>query len=604
MSDAPDSNCRDLATPKEHVPELRLPYTTAYEVSSSLASLCSYLSPTVPEVFDVTLANSSRDPFGVAESVPADLNRFVLRVPGLQSAVPLRLVPCDITTNLFAGPPGQFVIVVRLAPPSLAGKILLRGASVPLGLHATLISLEERLWEYRDAPEKAKFEEECQHALTRLHAHLPRAAVLSGPSLDTSAILPERLEATLASQGLPLAQGGGYSARMLNPRQFGCLEKNLTGEQVALVEYNWQQTSATFFDLLEVAHIQVPTAFRTPLRAGAKAPRIAFSSGLTVSLEHGPGQFRWPDSVFEKRRKAEKVRKAIAAKGTEAIGWYQSFHEWDEKSWGIYLKDEALLDLAADLANRLPPASQVGAMRFALWAVCLFVMEHERFHSRVDRVALMLESATRRSLYRRYFRGAYARSKAKGPVEEALAEHAGHTQLRLGLEAMVSVGQTSKDEARTILDFFIELSASAPPGYRDWQVGNDPVSKRRLLVELGAGRPHGISESCPPLEYLFESGILILDSSDVPLHVPVGGAIEDALLRPIKRRILAREFGDGGFVERTDRGKGSHTLFEHPDGRTFTLPGHDEISPGVSRRALRVLAMTADEWRRERAGAN
>ena len=52
-----------------------------------------------------------------------------------------------------------------------------------------------------------------------------------------------------------------------------------------------------------------------------------------------------------------------------------------------------------------------------------------------------------------------------------------------------------------------------------------------------------------------------------------------------------------GFERLPRRGKGSHTRYRHPDGRTATLPNHPgDIDPGLIRALLSQISVSRDDY--------
>ena len=71
-------------------------------------------------------------------------------------------------------------------------------------------------------------------------------------------------------------------------------------------------------------------------------------------------------------------------------------------------------------------------------------------------------------------------------------------------------------------------------------------------------------------------------------------------LAPVKPRDLARILRDLGFV--MVRQRGSHTFWQHLDGRTTVVPVHggEEISRGLLRKILRDVELDPEEFDRLR----
>jgi len=67
-------------------------------------------------------------------------------------------------------------------------------------------------------------------------------------------------------------------------------------------------------------------------------------------------------------------------------------------------------------------------------------------------------------------------------------------------------------------------------------------------------------------------------------------------LRPVPARALCKKLGKLGFVML--RQKGSHTFWQHPDGRATVVPVHkgEDIGKGLLRNILNDIQVTLEEF--------
>lgn len=109
----------------------------------------------------------------------------------------------------------------------------------------------------------------------------------------------------------------------------------------------------------------------------------------------------------------------------DALAWYQPIHYFG-MAWGIYIKEEAVLDLAAYLLEAVPFKRRfdrdmvAGAVRLSLAVIYL----HEAFHHRVESFAIGLEIVDHAKRYCPYHDKVFRPMRDQGSpdlIEEALA---------------------------------------------------------------------------------------------------------------------------------------------------------------------------------------
>jgi hypothetical protein len=196
---------------------------------------------------------------------------------------------------------------------------------------------------------------------------------------------------------------------------------------------------------------------RAPLPSRANAQRLGDLAGCQQT----------PRGGAEERQ----ARKVISVKGTEALGWYQSFHKYDESVWGIYLDDFTISHIALDLRDRLAEANANGYADYAkaLRAMIWLVAAHEWFHAQVDAAALLRELASSKPCFRAYFRHVYQQTiNHPTALEEALANYEALKFVQQRLQELVTLEQWTVEERAVSLQFIQDLFDASPPGYADF----------------------------------------------------------------------------------------------------------------------------------------
>lgn len=146
-----------------------------------------------------------------------------------------------------------------------------------------------------------------------------------------------------------------------------------------------------------------------------------------------------PEAVFDRgdtpthdwERIESEIRSRIRPGGgtpppvvLDALGWYQPIHYFG-LAWGIYIKEEAVLQLAIYLFEGIPEGrrsddAMLGVLRMALRVVYL----HEAFHHRIEWFATALEIVEREKRYTVYHDTVFKPLRTAGSdalLEEALA---------------------------------------------------------------------------------------------------------------------------------------------------------------------------------------
>ena len=296
--------------------------------------------------------------------------------------------------------------------------------------------------------------------------------------------------------------------------------------------------------------------------------------------------FNDPDAM------AKAGRDAVRKSSIDAFGWYQSFHIWDEDTWGIYLLAEKLDDIACTLHEDLRHVGERSPGLAMLLAVAM-VYQHELFHARVEASVSWQELNAVQPKLLRYNQNVYAALRGKDEwLEEALANWSSRSAILAQLPAWKTLGLVRDESSvQRVIDANLDLS---PPGYRNWRVGGKRETWRQFASELMTGKPAQLLKSLPlPNESLLADPLPFdLRVDDVPIRIVGHGVIADWLLAnpgtfsTPTRKEIERALKFFGYQCDKGRGKGSHELWSGEDKRAFPIPRRDPVSLTVFQKFL------------------
>ena len=147
----------------------------------------------------------------------------------------------------------------------------------------------------------------------------------------------------------------------------------------------------------------------------------------------------------------------------------------------------------------------------------------------------------------------------------------------------------------------------SPPGYRDWQLGDEPSTWSTFATQLCTGKPKlefpGIglplkSMLTEPVPYEFQT-------ADIPVHFVGKGVIADKLQsHPATFNVPSRRELEKAlkyFKHNLDAsgGKGGHQKWTGPDQRAFILPTRDPVSRCVFKTFLDHLGIDKPTYVRQ-----
>lgn len=296
------------------------------------------------------------------------------------------------------------------------------------------------------------------------------------------------------------------------------------------------------------------------------------------------------DRIFEQSRKPEPLPPPGAV---DALAWYLPFHYYGP-DWGIYIKEDEVLNLAAYIKLRLGGGPPKPHETKQLCRVALSILYlHEAFHHKVESFATRLEISRLSAVYLRYDEQVFRPLLGTDAVlEEALACFEMHSRLR---KEKSFHGDVRVDIKEAALSFLSDWIPHLPPGYRRGLDNHLPTELGVLMSQVSEGR---VTPSQSPNDWNIASHMIRgLFNQSLVAHVvvPVGAKptipwLDAARYLSISTRKVERHITrDFGYVD-TGRGKGSHRHY-HCIGRApITLPANRKsLSPGVQRQVASAL---------------
>lgn len=348
---------------------------------------------------------------------------------------------------------------------------------------------------------------------------------------------------------------------------------------------------------------RIPSAVFKPRRAdiaraefGDAGPRLDLSD-LGGALD----DLSLDDDRLDER--AGEVKGAISDGGFEAFAWYQSWHIWNEETWGIYLDAGALDRYALSLHADCKAAGVVCSQDLAAHLAINLIYEHELFHARVEAGLAWMELSALQPRYKRYKSNVYnALEFSPDWLEEALANWASWAWFQSpSTRAVLSDMGGDPDKLAPIIESSLDLS---PEGYKEWRKGEDLLVRRLFMGQLASGRERpDLQRLGLPIESLLDGPYPFdLRTSDVPFRFVGSGQIAERLLsNPAifnvpTRREVEKVLKFFGYEHEKARGKGSHEGWIKPGKGTFPLPTRDPLSQKVFRALLDHLGLTKQQY--------
>jgi len=395
------------------------------------------------------------------------------------------------------------------------------------------------------------------------------------------------IEEHLTRKGRPLAGASGYTASEVCLAAFEKLG--------LLVNYSAREEEAVLPTWIRWVQDYVSGAFASPLLAQVSSPPLlATTQVVQVAADDLLDTGNLEQIELESSGADERVRAGFVEGGSEALGWYQPYHCYDDAHWGIYLHGSRILDLGRVFYDRLrvqgcpqPIAGFELAMRL--------ILEHEMFHARMETFALQLELANKTAVFKPYNENVYRRALGSDKsLEEAVANYVAREIVHGLVKSWMQTRSWMQDNVDAVMDLIDELYSVSPPGYRHWYRAADTRTWRRLTAEAMTGvlEPE---EPLAPLEPALRSppqGVLGL--TEVPIWVVGDTALTDRFFSTPRRREVERFLKNRGYTPRP--GKGSHTVWVSSTGAHFTLPEKDPLSRLVFHNLLHHLGVSKQRY--------
>jgi predicted RNA binding protein YcfA (HicA-like mRNA interferase family) len=201
---------------------------------------------------------------------------------------------------------------------------------------------------------------------------------------------------------------------------------------------------------------------------------------------------RWREVEFELDRRSRGEFEFPPEEVLDALAWYLPIHYFGP-AWGIYIREDAILDLASMILGRLDPwdRGNLQIVQATVQAALTILYLHEAFHHKVESFAVRLEVVERGRRYLRYQRNVYQPlSGSDDQLEEGLAcaemiRRLGEPTYRRGLPDSVR---------RATVEFLRDWIPRLPPGYRQGVSLAEPESyeaaRAQLSSQLQEGRPY------------------------------------------------------------------------------------------------------------------
>jgi hypothetical protein len=241
-----------------------------------------------------------------------------------------------------------------------------------------------------------------------LVSHLPLAVIFPAPRSMNPARIEHAAAAAITASGWAMSRDGTYVG--LAPIPMG-------KERIALVTWSPSTCATSYPEVRWAVQRRLPRALLKPRLIQSSRPEFGealqpWDEGVIGSQaveEADP--FGIPDNLHlddtDSRRRVDEVRRDLKAHGFEAIAWFQSYHVWNEETWGIYVDapklDALALSFLDDFRSRGIGGSQTDAARLAFG----LIYAHELFHARVEAALSWMEINAEQPRYLRYKRRVY-----------------------------------------------------------------------------------------------------------------------------------------------------------------------------------------------------
>ncbi len=428
--------------------------------------------------------------------------------------------------------------------------------------------------------------------------YLPKAVVFKLTSADFEKQETPALKA-ISQSSLSPSRDGSY---------FGFLPSILGRGAMGLISWTPHIGPPGYPEVVAAVQMRVGAAFEKPRRTTLGRPE--FDSALKTSSYSVVNGVRPEDlntlDRFDRpaaEERSQSLRHELAAKGFEAIAWYQPYHKWSAETWGIYFDAAKLDDLAYCIYQDIRSSQTFSPYHIAAFLAFRLTLEHELFHARVEAAASWLELTAVQPRYLRYDQRVYnvLRNKSEW-LEEALANWSSwHWFKSAEAQEAIRRSRSIDQHLERVVENTLDLS---PPGYREWRQGASIETWRILATQLVQGKPKLPSPAIGlPLESILNGAYPYdFQPSDVPLRFIGTGIIADCLLgHPTTLNVpshaeLEKALKYYEYVLDRSGGKGSHEKWTGPNQKAFILPKRDPVSLHVFKTFLQHIGIDKSDY--------
>jgi len=206
----------------------------------------------------------------------------------------------------------------------------------------------------------------------------------------------------------------------------------------------------------------------------------------------------------------------VADQGTDALAWYNPYHYFGLKSWGIHIPEDSIYYVAKEVLGNFP--SDPRTLQLRLRASFLLLFRHEFFHFLTEIGASVLElemPSPARDVYNNYDVKVYSRpTQPTQPLEEALANARSYSSFKHS-----PIGRELAGINANVISQIEHFMDRQPPGYSDYKKYDRHFTLGRR--ELAACLCTGSSGARPlePLEILLGPNSADVRINDVPLYI-------------------------------------------------------------------------------------
>jgi hypothetical protein len=169
----------------------------------------------------------------------------------------------------------------------------------------------------------------------------------------------------------------------------------------------------------------------------------------------------------------EKIQRSVMVNGTDALGWYVSFHIRNLQ-WGVYVPTSSLVFFAMEVFVN-PSVDFRARMHLAFHSI----LQHELFHFATDYMIAQLEISHQEAIWAPRKMSQITKSPFYSEQEEKLANAHMIKGMQSGKPALRSIRGKASALRRFIID--------QPPGYRDavnFRRSHWPSELRELTLEI------------------------------------------------------------------------------------------------------------------------